>query len=252
MIDPAYFIGAPKEFHQKCLIYPPTVKEVVANSKFGQYLQILTLSQDDLNYELRDKLKPDQQMPTPLEFLLANCYNSKEYLERTKEAFMLFTRQEITLLYDQKKILFGDLEKLLADKVDINMLTYLSEEDFFDFQNMVREASGGKPIKPPEPEDPTEDPRVRRLKEKAKERDRVKAKKGTAGGISLTTCIVAVCCMGIGVTPMTIGEMSYAALSTLMSMFQEKEKYDIDVRSVLAGADPKKVKPKYWIRNLDN
>jgi hypothetical protein len=55
--------------------------------------------------------------------------------------------------------------------------------------------------------------------------------------------------MGIGVTPMTIGEMSYAALNDLMSMYQEKEKYDIDIRSVLAGADPKKVKPKYWIRN---
>ena len=29
------------------------------------------------------------------------------------------------------------------------------------------------------------------------------------------------------------------------------EKYDIDIRSLLAGADSKKVKPKYWIRNSD-
>jgi hypothetical protein len=35
---------------------------------------------------------------------------------------------------------------------------------------------GDKPAKPPEPFDPDEDPRVRRIKEKARERDRIKAK----------------------------------------------------------------------------
>jgi hypothetical protein len=34
-------------------------------------------------------------------------------------------------------------------------------------------------------------------------------------------------------------------------MEQQKEAYDIDIRSLLAGADSKKVKPKYWIRNID-
>ena len=31
----------------------------------------------------------------------------------------------------------------------------------------------------------------------------------------------------------------------------DKEKYMIDVKSILAGADSKKIKPKYWIRNYD-
>jgi hypothetical protein len=34
-------------------------------------------------------------------------------------------------------------------------------------------------------------------------------------------------------------------------MYQQNEEYDIDIRSLLAGADSKKVKPKYWIKNLD-
>ena len=29
------------------------------------------------------------------------------------------------------------------------------------------------------------------------------------------------------------------------------EEYDIDIRALLAGADSKKVKPKYWIKNID-
>jgi hypothetical protein len=66
--------------------------------------------------------------------------------------------------------------------------------------------------------DPNEDPRIARIKAKARERDRLKAKKGTAGGISLHTCLVAICCMGIGITPLNIGEMSYAAIGPLMKM----------------------------------
>jgi hypothetical protein len=52
----------------------------------------------------------------------------------------------------------------------------LTEEDFFDFQNLIRSSLGDKDIPPPLPEDPDEDPRVRRIKEKARERDRIKAR----------------------------------------------------------------------------
>ena len=140
----------------------------------------------------------------------------------------------------------------MVQKIDnVNQLVFLQEEDYFDFQNAVRLACGDKPVKPPEPLNPNEDPRIARMKAKARERDRIKAKKGAANGISIETCLVAICCMGIGLTPLNIGEMSYAAINPLMQMSQEKEKYDIDIRSLLAGADSKKIKPKYWIRNSD-
>ena len=57
--------------------------------------------------------------------------------------------------------------------------------------------------------------------------------------------------MGIGITPLNIGELSYASIGVIMNMMQDKEKYDIDIRRLLAGASSKKVKPKYWIRNND-
>jgi hypothetical protein len=83
---------------------------------------------------------------------------------------------------------------------------------------MIREACGDSKIKPIEPIDPDEDPRIRRIKEKARERDRIKAKQGNKDGISLETCLVAICCMGIGLTPLNIGEMSYASVGVIMKM----------------------------------
>ena len=90
------------------------------------------------------------------------------------------------------------------------------EDEFFDFQNVVRESMGEKRLVPPEPIDPNEDPRIRRIKEKARERDRIKAKQAGKSGISLDTCLTAICCMGIGITPLNIGEMSYAAVGPIM------------------------------------
>ena len=129
---------------------------------------------------------------------------------------------------------------------DLSQLVFLEEEEFFDFQNMVRAMTGEDPVEPP---DPNEHPKIKRMKALARYRDRVKAKSGK--GLNLDTLLSSICCMGIGITPLNIGEISYVAVNTIIRRFQEKEKYEIDVRSLQAGADSKKIKPKYWIRNLD-
>lgn len=106
---------------------------------------------------------------------------------------------------------------------------------------------GSKPIEPP---NPNEHPKVKAMKAKARMRDRIKSKSGK--GINLSTTLAAICCMGIGITPLNIGEISYGSMRILTSMYQGKEKYELDIDSLLAGADSKKVKPKYWIKNLDD
>jgi hypothetical protein len=97
-------------------------------------------------------------------------------------------------------------------------LITLKEDDYFDFQNAIRESLGEKPQQPPEPEDPNEHPEIKRIKALARERDRIKARRQSKDGISLETTLVAICCMGIGITPLNIGEMSYAAIGPIMSM----------------------------------
>ena len=94
----------------------------------------------------------------------------------------------------------------------------LTEEEYFDFQNAIREALGDKAKKPPEPENPNENPIIARIKAKARERDRIKAKQHSKDGISLDTTLVAICCMNLGITPLNIGEMSYAAIGPIMNM----------------------------------
>ena len=88
------------------------------------------------------------------------------------------------------------------------------------------------------------------MKAKARLRDKIKAKSNK--NIKLESTLAAICCMGIGITPLNIGEITYGSIHILMSMYQGKEKYELDIDSLLAGADSKKVKPKYWIKDLND
>ena len=128
----------------------------------------------------------------------------------------------------------------------VDQLRILKEEDFFEFQNLVRESMGHPKVEPPRPD---ENPRIKAMKAKARYRDRIKAKQGK--NLKLETILTSICYMGLGLNPLNIGELSYAAIPNLFAMYQEKEKYELDIDSLLAGADSKKVKPKYWIRNLN-
>ena len=249
MINPVTFIGKPLNFQNKFNIYPPTVEDVLTNPLYSQFVKVLTITQEDIRDELTKKEKP-QTIPTPLEFLLINCYHSQQFAEITKKAFQFFIHEDINFLYEDKMLIIG-LEKTMQHINSIDELITLKEEEYFDFQNAIRIAIGDKTISPPEPVNPNEDPRITRIKAKARERDRIKAKQNAKNGISLSTSLTAICCMGIGITPLNIGEMSYASIGPIMEMMQNKEKYDIDIKSLLAGADSKKIKPKYWIRNSE-
>ena len=250
MIDPSVFIGEPLRFYNICKVYPPTVREVISIPLFSAYQKLLTITQEDIADENKKKGITDEPL-TSFEFLLSCVYNSVDFKKIAEEAFMLFIKEPVTFLCEKKIVIIGNVEQELQKINNVSELRLLTEDNYFEFQNMIRLALNLPLYSPPAPPDPDEDPRVRAIKEKARQRDRIKAKQKNKDGIQLSTCLAAICCMGIGITPLNIGELSYGSINTIMNMMQEKEKYDIDIRSLLAGADSKKIKPKYWIRNND-
>ena len=243
-----FFIGAPVQFKTGVKIYPPTLNEVITTLDYISYIRVLTYSQEEIeDIFVKDK-KELANLPTPMEFLLNNCYHNKEYEQICKEAFKFFLKADVDFLYEKKMILVGKLEDVLKNLQTVTDLVVISEEEFFDFQNLIRVACDQKPVEPP---NPNEHPKIKAMKAKARYRDKVKAKQNAKNGITLFTTMASICCMGIGLTPLNIGEISYVAMQAILNQYQSKEKYQIDIDSLLAGADSKKIKPKYWISNLE-
>lgn len=239
----SFILGYPVEFKNICLVYPPKVKEIVGNSRYDAYTKILTFSQEEIEDSYVEENRDLKELLTPFEYILNNAYNNEAFKFMLKQAFLFYIHEPVTIIPEQKQIIIGDLKNLKS----IGKLRILKEEDYFEFQNLIRLSIGAKPIDPPIED---EDPRVKAIKAKGRYREKIKAKQGK--GLKLETMIASISCMHLGLNPLNIGELSYAALPALISTYQEKEKYELDVESLLAGADSKKVKPKYWIRNLED
>lgn len=226
-------------------VYPPTLNDSLNNPNFTQWEGLFTTSQEELEDSIHEHNPSyDGPIPTPWFFLLGSAYEDKEFENTIREAFRFFLHEEITILYENQVIVLGNLEEELTKVSSAEELRIIDEEEFFNLQNTVRTSLGIAPVEKP---DPDESPRIKRMKAKARLRDRVKAKKGM--GLSLGDSLVSICCMGIGLTPLNIGEISYAALGKIIDRYQKKEAYETDIQSILAGADAKKIHPKYWITN---
>ena len=251
MLKPYAFLGKPRQFFDLCKVYPPTVNDVVEND-FEVYYSMLTMTQEELDDEFSGKTDEEGNplyIPTPLEFLLANAERDDQFYTQALKAIEFFIHDKCALLIDYKSILIGDIEQVIQQMNDINDLKLITDENFFLFQNMIREACGRDTVIPKENLSKLH-PKVRAMKAKARERDKIKAKQEAKKAPSLEVLLASVCCMGIGLTPLNIGEISYASISKLIEANQKKENYQLDCNSLLVGGDPKKV--KYWIRNSEN
>lgn len=249
MINERFFLNMPLSFKDKFYVFPPTIKQVVGTERYNSYLKVFTVSQEEIEEELADKIEDGDDFPTPFEFLLGNSYHNDDFCSIVKQAFQFFCHINVELMYEEKKILIGGLESIEGVN-SLDQLIFLEESEFLDFQNLIRASIGEKELEEL-PDDM--DPRLKRMKILSRTRDRVKAKQSAKGdGINFTTFLSSICCMGIGINPLNIGELSYVSAKQLFAMMQEKAKYELDINSLLAGADSKKVKPKHWIRNLDD
>ena len=246
MIDAKVFLGLPVDFEGLCEVYPPSVGDVLGLKDFQKYRMILTMTQEDLEDAIFNdqEIDPNVTIPTPYENLLDCCAKDKKYKKLVEQAIEYFTHKKANVDVEEQMIIIGDVETLLS-LTEISELPIIDESNYFAFQNIIRSCLGDEQKK----EDKIEkNIRVRKMKAKARYRDRVKAKQG--GGITLEDSLTSICCMGIGINPLNIREMSYASMTKIMSKFQQKERYDIDIRSLIAGADAKKVKPQYWMNKL--
>jgi hypothetical protein len=82
-----FFLSAPVEFKPGIKIYPPTVREVITNERYGHYGRLLTYSQEEIEDEFLEAKKALEVYPTPIEFLLNNSYHNEQYRTLCLEAF---------------------------------------------------------------------------------------------------------------------------------------------------------------------
>lgn len=233
-----FLLGAPINFQNICLIYPLTIKDItiMGQQTFLYRLNLLTLTEGDIRRLVKKKQMKieDEKFYNPFYHLIMSAFIDEQFLLELKKAFNTFIQEKVTILED--KIVIGD-EK---DK------RFLTEKNFSDFQNIIRQQNNLEITEAPPP-DETERQRYFRLKrEEAESIKKEQESKNNENNIDFEQRIISLLCYNVGVDWTNVWNLSYYAFSKIYETAIRKEKYDSDFKAILAGADSKKIKIKYW------
>lgn len=231
------YLGWTCDFEDVCLLYPPLLGDIVkiTYSKFKQYTSLLTTTQEEIQ-DIYVKQNIEGDLPTPFQYFMV-LSQLPETGKLVNEALKFFTHETSLFLFERAEIVIGDLkEKHL-----------LCEDNFDYFQNCIRELIGEKPIEKIEKDI---DPRLARMKAKQRLRDQIKNKQAQEKmGYEFSTLMLSTCCLGVGVTFENIEKLPYATMLKFHKLCADKDKYETDIASMIAGADSKQINLEYWVKD---
>lgn len=217
-----------------CLIYPAKLIEIaeLGIEEYFKYVNLLTLSASEVKQMLKEDI-------TPFNFLFINSIYKENFGKEFEKALTFFTRESILLLPDLEAISIGNFE-------DSRMIT---EENFTEIQNIIKfqnfifddivkfkgENESAKHIKD----------RLAKAKEKVERAKRVKEESkieisDLVGSLTSRTSL----------NILEVWNISYYSFNDQFKRMRLLESYETGLQSLMAGADPKKIKLKDWIQSI--
>lgn len=236
--------GAAINFNDICWIYPFQVKTILGmgNRAYSSLLGLLCLDIREVQKEMTKKGIPVNELPgSAFDYLFTQASLDSTFLVELSKAFTTFIREKVHFLFDSKEILIGN---------ELEAKRALNESNFEDFQNIIR-AQNCLPV--PEPIPVNESPMARKFRLRREQVKEAKRKQALKNGeeSSWTDSITTLICLNVGIDYSNVGNLTIYQFKQLSLRAQAKYKYDLDIRMIAAGADPKKIKPKHWFGKLD-
>lgn len=236
------FLNFPFAFEDICFIHPISVESIISlDQEYDKSLQLLTINRIFIKDLLKQKdiqISNDNELNTisPLAYLMKSCQVHPEIIKDLEKAFLIFIKEKATILYDLNKIVIGDY----SDK------RILDETNFSDFQNVIR-IQNKIPIIQDIPEN--EDPRAKRFRELREYRDFIKLnqKNTDKDSADFLTLMSVLCSSNCNITPFNIKQLSIYSFYSLLNINMARERYDVEMNYLYAGADSKKLKPKHYL-----
>lgn len=238
------FFGAAINYNDICWVYPLQIKDIISmgQDNYNQYLSILCADIREVQHLMKEEGVSEEDLHDNIfDYLMVQSMYDSTFFVKLNEAFSTFIREEVHFLFEQKEILIG---------TDMDRQRTFTKENFNDFQNILR-AQNVLPVPEPIPENET--PMARKFRLRREQVAEAKRKQAQRNGeaISLFDSISTLMTFNPGVTFDSIKNLTIYQFKNLLARAQAKYKYDLDIRMIAAGADPKKIKPKHWFGKLD-
>jgi len=226
-----------------CTVYPVTLRQIatVGAKNFYSYLNVFTLNKEDVDeYFANEQMDMDL---TPFQFLLVMTQMDSQYYITVQEAFKLFLHEDnFTLLRQNEAIVLGDIND-----------NRVIDSEMFEVIKKIVEASNildteSSEARMDNPSDAKAAQIIKKLKEGKKMREKAKGN----SSLSFSDLVASLAAGGNGLNILNVWDLPYYAFNDQFKRMQMREEYENTYRSLLAGADPKKVKLRYWVDTIQD
>ena len=222
----------PLEINNNIKIYTPKLRDIarVGESKYNYFLNLCLLNKKDLKID-------DIEV---FDFILANSYHDNEFETLFSSMLKFFTREEVIFYADDNIACFliGE-DRLIFSNIEYDYL-----------QNIVRVQNG---IKDDSEKYNAANEKAKQIAEnirKAKEKIN-KLKNKNNEQLTLFDLISSYASNGNNTNIIDVWEMNIFQFNNQFQRMQMVEEYEINIQSLLHGADPNKVKIKHYISKLN-
>lgn len=228
-----------------CTVYPITLRQIatVGAKNFYSYLNIFTLNKEDVDEYFASQTMEEKPDLTPFQFLLVMTQVDPQYLQTVQEAFKLFLHEtKIVFLRQNEAIVLGEREenRIITDESFEVIKQIVEAANILDTQSADARMDN--------PSDAKAAQIIKKLKEGRKMREKAK----NSSDLSFSDLVASLAAGGNGLNILNVWDLPYYAFNDQFKRMQMKEEYENTYKSLLAGADPKKVKIRYWIDTIQD
>ena len=226
-----------------CTIYPVTLRQIatIGVKNFYSYLSVFTLNKEDIEEFLASQ-NIEKEL-TPFQFLIMMTQMDPQYYITVQEAFKLFLHEpQITFLKQNEAIVLGNIKE---ERVINN--------DIFEAISKIIEAANTLDTESSEARmDNPSDAKAAQIIKKLKEGKKMREKAKGNSNLSFSDLVASLAAGGNGLNILNVWDLPYYAFNDQFKRMQMREEYENTYRSLLAGADPKKVKLRYWVDTIQD
>lgn len=225
---------------------PIIVDEVVdiGEKQFYKYLNNLCFDVDDLQLGFEEKQRIVNEKITTFQILVSGCYHDLEHLQLILKALKFFFKNDVCFLREYGIFFFGDFEESLFITSD----NYELIKSILKLQNGISKNEF-------EDENPN-DERTKLLLEKRKKareklaKAKAKNNNGESEPLSFADIVSIMCSNANGVTNENVWYMNFYFFQDQFQRMKLIEDYDINIKSILAGANPDEIDVKHYMSHI--
>lgn len=218
------------------LVHPATLIEIakLGISKYFAYVNLLTLKKEEIK-----KLIKEAEEIDPFDFLIINSKHKEEFKKQTLEALKYFIREEVFFIPDMDCFVIGDFSES----------RFLTKDNFSEFQGILTDQNS---LEKDNFKYVGENEAAKIIKEKIergkKEIERVKNNRDNIP-IEIAD-LVGSLTINSSLNIYNVWDISYYAFNDQFKRMRLLEQYNTGLQSIMAGADPKKIKLQDWIQSI--